>query len=173
MLISGTIQSVTPPDYRNNFGVQYQNITIDTVNGPVIGRIGKKQPYTQQNIGHQDQWDMEQAQGPQGPYNKLKKHYDQPYQGGSQGAPQGTPQATGQAQAPDNRGIYIIRQAILKAVLPAAEIPLDMVNDYLLASMQFVFTGKWDLQTAAKSNPAMSGEDYGPPQTGQEDNIPF
>ena len=89
MLISGTISQVTPPDYTNQFNVQYQNITIQTSNGPVQGRVGKKQPYTQADLNTADQWDMETATANGKSYNKLKKHYDQPYQG--QQAPQQAP----------------------------------------------------------------------------------
>lgn len=81
MLIQGPIIALTPPDYTNQFGVQYQNITIQTVQGPVEGRIGTKKPYTAQDINQQGQWDCEAASNNQGTYNKLKKHYDKPYQG--------------------------------------------------------------------------------------------
>jgi hypothetical protein len=157
MIISGNISQVTPPDFTDRYGNQYQNITIETVNGPITGRIGSKKPYTQQNIGHNGQWDCEQAQNQQGPYNKLKRHYDTPYQG-----QQGPSQAAGQPNAPQDREIYIIRQAVLKAVLSGCEIPLDMVADYLKTGYQFVFSGRWDLRTGARPSPAMSGEDLGP-----------
>ncbi len=92
MLVQGQIIAITPPDYTNNFGVQYQNITVQTVQGPVEGRIGTKKPYTAQNINQQGQWDCEAASNNQGTYNKFKKHYDKPYQGqqGTQQAPQTT-----------------------------------------------------------------------------------
>lgn len=155
MLIQGTIQAVSPPDFQDKHNNHYQNITIQTVQGPVTGRIGTKNPYTNQNIGQQGQWDCEQAQGGQGPYNKLKKHYDRPYQG--QQAPQQAAQAT---NAPQNREMHIMRLAVLKAVLSATDIPLDMVNDYLLASMQFAFTGKWSVRLPTTPNPAMGGEEF-------------
>jgi len=78
MLIKGTISVVNPPDYADNYGNQYQNITVDTIQGQITGRIGCKKSYTNADIGQQGQWDTEQATSPQGPYNKFKKHYDTP-----------------------------------------------------------------------------------------------
>ena len=94
MLIQGPIIAITPPDYTNQFGVQYQNITIQTVQGPVEGRIGTKKPYTEQDINQQGQWDCEISSNNQGAYNKFKKHFNKPYQG--QVAPQNPQQAPSQ-----------------------------------------------------------------------------
>lgn len=101
MLIKGKISNIQPPDFTDTYGNKYQNIQIETSQGKfTVGRIGCKKPYTQFNIGDDGQWDMEQKESSQGPYNKLKKHYDQPFQGQQptpQNAQQGTPQAAGQA----------------------------------------------------------------------------
>jgi hypothetical protein len=79
MLIQGTIKSIQPPDYSDNYGNQYQNITIQTIAGPITGRIARKNPYGQTDIGQQGQWDCTQEQSQRGPYNRLKIHRDQGY----------------------------------------------------------------------------------------------
>ncbi len=101
MLISGTITGVGTPDFTDSYGNQYQNITIETTQGSMTGRIACKTPYTEQSIGSQGQWDSEQAQNQQGAYNKFKKHYDKPYQS-QQGAPQNPPQAPSQPSGQQN-----------------------------------------------------------------------
>lgn len=177
--ISGTIQSVGPPVGSDQWGNQYQYITINTPNGPITGRIGTKKPYTTQNLNQQGQWEVTQGADQSGqPENKFKKHYDTPYRGGQyapQNAPQGPPQAAGTPNVPQNKDMHIMRLAVLKAVLSATEIPLDMVRDYLMAGVQFTFTGKWAVTPAMPSSatpsPAMGGDEQGPPAT--EDDIPW
>lgn len=43
------------------------------------------------------------------------------------------------------REMRIVRGNALNAAMSAAEIPLDMVKDYLLAGVEFILTGKWKL----------------------------
>jgi len=114
MLINGTLSGVRPPNFTNRHGVQYQDIQITNVQGQkIVGQIGCKAPYTEQNIGEQGQWDLEQATNSKGnPYNKLKKHYDTPYGSGqsfSQNAQQGVSHPAGA-----NKDRLIVAQVVYK-----------------------------------------------------------
>ena len=80
MIISGTIIAVEKPDYTDpQYGNQYQNITIETRDGEITGRIGCKKPYTKQDQLSKGQWELEVKTNAQGEYNRLKKYYAQPY----------------------------------------------------------------------------------------------
>lgn len=45
----------------------------------------------------------------------------------------------------DQREMRIVRRNALNAVMSATDIPLDMVKNYLLTSVQFILTGDWKL----------------------------
>jgi len=144
MLIQGTIQTVNPPDFADRYNNQYQNITINTATGLVTGRIGSKQPYGAADIGQQGQWDMEQAQSQKGPYNKLKRHYDTPYQG--QQGPQQAAQGTKPPQRQNNsRELSIERQVSFKAACEyAGRIGIDgeTLIKIAIAGHYFIETGE-------------------------------
>lgn len=198
MIISGTIQQVSPPDYTDKYSNQYQNITVNTPQGMVTGRIAAKNPYALQDIGKQGQWDIEQASNLQGQYNKLKKHYDQPYQGGQQAVapPQAALERSGLPAAPPQSAVYspqapvsipkppngepnmyIIRGNALNAIFSAADIPLDMVKDYLLAAVQFILSGEWKLTPStslSKKLPSENDDDYDEaPFPPKDDGAPY
>ena len=143
MLITGTILKVEPPDYTDNYGNQYQTITIQTQAGPMIGRKASKTPYGVQDINKQVSWECEQKTNNRGPYNKFTKPQDPQYAQPQQ-AQQATPQAAGQPYAsPSHKDGVIKRLALLKAVMP--EIPLDMIGDYLKAADNYAETAQWVL----------------------------
>ncbi len=182
MLIEGTISAVTPPDYRDNYGNEYQNITVDTANGPVLGRKGSKTSYAVHDIGKQVKWECETATNARGTYNKFKMPQDPNYAQNQQAypsqhktpqpAPPQAPQSSQQpAQQPNAREDCIIRQACLKAVFSAAEIPLDMIGEYLTTAVNYAKTGQWQLSPNAL--PVDRPVDYVPPTNNPEEEIPF
>lgn len=162
MLIQGTIQSVAPPDYQDNYQNHYQNIVVDTASGPIQGRKASKQAYGPNDVGRQVEWECEAKSNSRGPYNKFTKPQDPQYQNQQQGSPQ--PQQGYQQAAPQPNGkdIIITRLAVLKGVLSATDVPLDMVDAYLTAGFNYAKTGQWRL--GPNSLPA------GPPE---QDDIPY
>jgi hypothetical protein len=95
-LIQGQLSEVTPPDFKDNYGNSYQNITVNTQSGPIQGRKASKQPYGIHDVGREVKWECEAASNSRGPYNKFKTPPDPRYQ---QQAPQA---ATGQGSPPQN-----------------------------------------------------------------------
>ena len=158
MLVEGTISAVTPPDFRDNYGNQYQNITIDTVNGPIVGRKGSKTPYAAHDIGKQVKWECEQASNSRGPYNKFKMPQDPNYpQQGYQQAEQGSQQPAGQPNASpqgQDKAVGMVRHGVICAMITG-----NCVNyTYAIELTNFIMTG----QIPPTANPA-------PP----DDSIPF
>lgn len=125
MLLTGTITRVEPPDFSDKYGNQYQNIYIDAGNGELKGRIGCKKPYTQESIGSQGQWECEQASSPQGQYNKLKKHFDQPYQG------QQSTRQRGTDDKPDWDAIAEgkVRHGVVCAAIQSGQVKVENIQD--------------------------------------------
>ena len=153
MLIKGTIRAVEEPDYTDpQWHNQYQNIVILTAQGDFKGRIGTKKPYTQADIGSEGQWDTEEGNSQQGPYNKLKKHYDQPYgQQAQQQAPQQQAQGQSQQQKPDWDAIALgkVRHGIVCAFIQrGGEQPSTQQIEYWV---QYVMTGKPPLPPEGES----------------------
>ncbi|GAI30155.1 unnamed protein product, partial [marine sediment metagenome] len=126
--------------------VQYQNITVQTVQGPVEGRIGTKKPYTDQDLNQQGQWDCETASSSKGTYNKFKKHYDKPYQGQStsqntQPSPQQAAQGTNSPPRDydaENRGK--VRTQFIKAAIISGDLRCRSFADVLTLT-EFAMTG--------------------------------
>ena len=160
MLIEGTISQVTPPDFRDNYNNQYQNITVDTVNGPIVGRKGSKTPYAVQDIGKQVKWECEQASNSRGPYNKFKMPQDpnypqQPYATQSvPQAPQGSLPAAGQPNASNqgqDRAEGMVRHGVVCAMITG-----NCVNyTYAIELTNFIMTG----QIPPTANPAPPDSD--------------
>lgn len=188
MLIQGPIEAINPPDFTDQYGNQYQNITVSTAAGPVTGRIGSKKPYTAQDIGRAGQWDSEQKQGKQGAYNRFKRHYDTPYQGQQQGqqAPQ---QPTQRPNAPqgasrDARSTSIERQCAFKAACMKYQ-GLDITDSEVVklarAGQYFIETGNNladvpDYPDEGSQVPPAGGPPYqGGPVDGQvpDGDVPF
>jgi hypothetical protein len=122
MLVQGQIIAIIPPDYSDNYGNQYQNITVRTAQGDIQGRKASKQALTENDINRQVEWNCEQAQSRRGVYNKFTKLQDPQY--ASQNQQQGTQQARQGTNAPQsaphsNRDASICRQTAGKV---AAEI---------------------------------------------------
>jgi hypothetical protein len=156
MIVQGQITAVAPPDYSNKYGVQYQNITINTPTaGAITGRIGTKTPFSQQDIGQQIQLECEQAQKNDGsPYNKFKR-YNPDYQQGQQ--TQAQPQQKRDYNA-ENRGKC--RTQFIKAAIIAGKINCTSYND-VIELTEFAMTG---IIPPNSRQPAVSTE---------EDDIPF
>jgi len=178
MLIQGTVLEVTNPDYQNNFGVQYQNITIQTVQGQIQGRIGTKKPYTVQDIGQQGQWDCEQAQNKQGSYNKFKKHYDNPYQG-QQATQQGTGGTNSKPRDYDAENRGKVRTQFIKAAIIAGTLKCQSYEDVLTLT-EFAMYGI-DPSKAPEPHPDITEPQYNAnpnyvgdnPTPPKDDDIPF
>lgn len=96
----------------------------------------------------------------------------------NQPAPQGqrpAPNAPQQPQGNNQKEMRIIRGNSLNAICSAMDIPLDMAKDYLLAGVQFILTGKWDVK--ASYNDPEPDPDIREPITADglpvDDDIPF
>ncbi len=148
MNISGTITIAEPVDSTDQNQTKYQWITIQGPEGPIRGRIGSKQGYQQ---GTPINVTVEVKQGQDGQYNYFKR-YNPQYGQPSQGSPSPTsPQKPYEAapiapQSPNGNEMRIVREVAIKAVLKRVEIPLDMVEDFLLTSVQFILSGVWKLR---------------------------
>lgn len=162
MLITGTILQVEPPDYKDNYGNQYQNITIQTQAGPMIGRKGSKTPYGTHDINRQVSWECEQKTNSRGQYNQFKIPQDpkyaqpapsQPQQGAQQPLPQ--PNARNKANGqPDWDAIAEgkVRCNVICAIMSAGSDP-DAV--YVNKWVKYIMTGQF------------------PPQDIPSDDVPF
>ena len=142
MLISGTISQVTPPDFTDPHNNQYQNITIQTSNGPYEGRIASKHPYTNEDLKSSGQWDSE-VEGPDGrKYNRLRKHRDQPYPGQQdpQYAQQGNQQPAGNSQG-ENRAVGMVRHGVVCAGIQSIQIECKTIEDCNYWT-NFIMTGQ-------------------------------
>lgn len=179
MLITGPIAKVEPPDFRDQYGNSYQNITIQTVSGPVLGRKASKTPYAVQDIGRQVSWDCNQQTSSRGPYNKFTKPQDPQYvQPGAQQGQQAPQQGGYRPNAPqardynaENRGK--VRNTLVGAAIQAGQIVLNENNQIsdLNYWVEYIMTGNAPLPPAAQG-------DYPPPDEGgqippTDDNIPY
>lgn len=139
MLIQGTILKVDPPDYQDNYGNHYQNITVQTAAGPIIGRKASKTPYGVNDINRQVEWNCEQKTNNRGPYNKFTKPQDPQYAQQGQGQPQ---QAVGQLNAApqgQDRAVGMVRHGVVCAYISAGVDPdINNVNYWT----EFIMTGK-------------------------------
>lgn len=134
MIIQGTILKIDPPDYTDNYGNQYQNITVQTQAGPVLGRKASKTPYGVQDINRQVSWECEQKTNNRGTYNKFTKPQDPQY---AQPAP---PQTAQGPSGPDWDKIAEgkVRCNIISAILSAGNEPnIDSVRYWV----EYVMTG--------------------------------
>ena len=126
MLITGTILEVAPPNYQDNYGNHYQNITLQTQAGPVLGRKASKTPYGVHDINKTVSWECEEKTNSRGPYNKFTTPQDPKY------AQPVQPYAGQAAQA-----------------LPATPQPANSAKDELIVS-QVVYKGMIELECAGK-----------------------
>lgn len=143
-MLIGTIQNVTPPDHQDQYGNHYQNITIiDGAGMPHQGRIASKTPYTQQDVGKQGQWDVEQKQSSQGPYQKFKRHYDKPYgvQQGSYQGPQGPQHAAERPKGEDMVRIRSMADSYVKDMLIADKVQKVEYWSEVVNHVAFITTG--------------------------------
>ena len=162
MLISGTISQVTPPDYQDNYNNHYQNITVQTANGPVQGRKASKQPYGTNDVGRQVEWECEQKTNNRGPYNKFTKPQDPQY------AQQGNQPPAGNSQG-ENRAVGMVRHGVVCAYITAGAEPEVLRVNYWT---NFIMTGVAPVppSSGGGQNPAGLDVGFG---SGDPDDIPF
>lgn len=146
MLIQGTILKVDPPDYTDNYGNQYQTITIQTAAGPVIGRKASKIPYGVQDINRQVSWECEQKTNNRGAYNKFTKpqdpQYTQPDTPQGQQGPQQAAQRT-QANGQPNWDAIAegkVRCNVICAIMSAGSAPEPT---YVNKWVKYIMTGQF------------------------------
>lgn len=157
-MLTGTIQNVEPPDSSDNYGTQYQFITIlnPQTNQRSRGRIGSKNPYTRQDVGAQIQVDVQQRQSDKGPYLYFKKQQQGQYQG-QQGPQQPRGRANGdemvrvRSMALSYAKDLVVADKIVQAGLPA------LVNEFT----SFIITGQWF--NAPKQDSAQWPDEQPPP----------
>lgn len=155
MQITGTILKVEPPDYTDNYGNQYQNITVQTAAGPVIGRKASKTPYGVQDINKQVSWECEAKTNNRGAYNKFTKPQDPQY--AQPGTPQGYQQPSQPSQAAQrpnaspqgqDRTVGMVRHGVICAMIAG-----NCVNyDYAIELTNFIMTGQVPIQPGASIN---------------------
>lgn len=151
MLITGTILQISPPDFTDNYGNHHQNITIQTQNGPVIGRKGSKTPYAVQDLNKQVSWECEQKTNSRGAYNKFTMPQDPKY---AQTAPQQPQQAAQQAvQQPnvpqgEDKAVGMVRHGVVCAYISASVDPDIQTCNYWT---QYIMTGQAPLPPAKPS----------------------
>lgn len=179
MLVQGQIVAIMPPDYSDNYGNQYQNITVRTAQGDIQGRKASKQALTQNDINTQVEWNCEQAQSKRGAYNKFTKPQDPQYasQNQQQGVQQPAQRTNAPISAPNNRDASICRQTAGKV---AAEILTNIVDKSDMANISaeviriakpiadWFLMGKEPAQQY-QANPQYVGDEPPPPT----DDIPF
>ena len=84
-LIQGEITAIMPPNFTDQWGNHYQDVTVRTAQGDISGQKASRTALTQQNIGNQVEWNCEVKQDKnQQNYNKFTKPQDPQYasQGG-------------------------------------------------------------------------------------------
>jgi len=169
-ILSGKLVEIVPPNFTDSYGNSYQDITIQTDEGRFAGKIVSRHPYTQQAIGQMGQWTWENKKNKNGEdYLKFKK-YNEKYAQSTpmQNAPPQPPQTqyappqppsqnaqppAGQPNAAEAKDMRTVRGNALNAVLSATDIPLDMVKEYLLASVGWIMTGDWTVKLYPVSTP--------------------
>lgn len=177
MLITGTIAKADPPDFRDQYGNQYQNITIQTITGPVLGRKASKTPYAVQDIGRQVEWECTQQTSSRGPYNKFTKPQDPQY-AQPQGQ-QGVQQAAGRPNAASKDDCLNRQSAAKSACHRYHRLPEATTREVIeLAKTILYFIETGDnladvpemLPAGGQPNPDYVGDNPPPPTDG---NIPF
>ena len=171
-LVQGEIVAIMPPNFTDNWGNQYQDVTVRTAQGDISGQKASKQVLTENDIGAQVSWNCEPKQNSRGQnYNKFTKPQDSQY------APQGgvtrTQQARGGTNAPkardydaENRGK--IRTQFVKAAIIAGTLKCQCFGDVLTLT-EFAMTGIDPAKSQSNTNPNYVGANPPPP----EGDIPF
>lgn len=164
-MLTGNITSVQAPDYKDNYGNSYQNITVTDANGqPTRGRIASKIPYTLEDVGSQGQWDVEQKQNNQGSYLRFKRHTD--YQGG-QYPPQSTSQRPQQPRGGTNDSdmvrIRSMALAYAKDLVVASKIDYAVLPTAANEFTAYIMTGRW-----IQDNPSQQESSLAPPDNQDE-----
>ena len=152
MNVQGQITSIVPDGgYQGTNGyISTFQMTIQAPDGLHTGQIGSKSQTYPIAIGEQIAVTVTNTQ-----HGVRFKKFNPQYQQGQQSQ---SSESGGQKEQ------RIMRGNSLNAMMSAAEIPLDMVGEYLYAGVQFILTGKWDLKptTHVQTEPDP-----------QEDDMPF
>ena len=86
-LIQGEIVAIMPPNFSDSWGNQYQDVTVRTVSGDILGQKASKTALTENDVGAQVEWNIEVKQNSKKQnYNKFTKPKDPQYT--SQDTPQ-------------------------------------------------------------------------------------
>lgn len=171
-MLTGTIQNVEPPDSSDNYGNQYQFITITDANQqPNRGRIGAKIPYTSQDIGKQISVNVEQKQSQKGPYLYFKKPQDNQYQG-QQGPQQARRATNGEDMIKKVRSMAL---AYAKDLVVAEKLIYSNLEATAIEFTSFIMSGQSFKQPVnqpqeTRNNPEWVGDDPPPPT---DDGIPY
>lgn len=161
-VISGKISSAGQlGNPTGQFAVRYQDVAVQTPQGVVSGRVGSKHGYF---IGQDVVFEvLEKVDNNQQKYYYFKKvsTYNaappasapvgfnpppQPMGNINFNAPMPPSIPQNRPPQPNPNDMVIIREVAIKTVLGNVEIPLDMIRDFLLASVQFILTGDWQLK---------------------------
>lgn len=170
-LIQGQITAIMPPNFTDQWGNKYQDVTVQTAQGDISGQKASKTALTQQDIGTQIEWNLEVKQNTRNQnYNKFTKPQDPQY--GSQGSSQRPQQARQRTNAPqardydaENRGK--VRTQFIKAAIIAGTLKCQSFEDVLNLT-KFAMTGIDPAKSQYQANPEYSDNPSEP-----EGDIPF
>ncbi len=174
-LIQGQIVAIMPPNFTDQWGNQYQDVTVRTAQGDIVGQKASKTALTENDVGAQVEWNIEVKQNQRNQnYNKFTKPQDPQY--GSQNRatrPQRAAQGTNVSRSRDydaeNRGK--VRTQFIKAAIIAGTLNCKCYDD-ILTLTEFAMTGidPAKAKPQYRPNPEYVGENPPPPV---DSEIPF
>lgn len=133
-----------PPNFTDQWGNKYQDVTVQTATGNVSGQKASKNELTQNDINSQVEWECEVKQDKRGQnYNRFTKPQDPQYasQNRSQ-SPQNAPQST---NAPTySKDTSIERQCAFKSACHRAQgtvMKSDEIIELARQGHHFIETG--------------------------------
>lgn len=137
---------------RNGYINTFQ-MTLQCPDGAFTGEIGSKSAIYPIAIGQEISVEVTNTEHGV----RFVKFNPQYTQGGSQGV--------GEQKSDPNRELTIKRGNALNAVMSATTIPSDMIGNYLVASMDWLNTGAWNLK------PPYQREEIPPDQFPSDDEV--
>ncbi len=145
---------------RNGY-IHTFNMTVTFPDGQQVGEIGSKSENYPMNVG--DEILVEITSDQHG--TKFTRQNPDYAGSGSQGG--------GGQKSDPNKDLYIKREVAIKAVLGSPTIPNNQFGVYLLAVMNWIETGRWQVLASPHARRCASAtqDDVPPPTDG--DDVPF
>jgi hypothetical protein len=117
---------------------------------------------TENALGNKYQFNLRTFQGDYKgqPYTGYSGFWDSKAQITSQSAQQAPQQAAQRPNGDQGKEMRIVRGNALNAVLSAADVPLDMIGDYLNAGVEWIMSGKWQISPTQFQPPTEQPASY-------------